>query len=150
MKNLTTLALLVSLSAATTHPAFAASSVSNPLPSQKMGGEMKGAMGMATSLAFKGAEVNGSTVSIAKKDGRTVLRLSTDFMIPKAPAPHWQIVDGDGNVFLLQRLTVVGEKTHREITLPKYIKSIAKVQIWCSFAEVLLGETDFGHTISTK
>jgi hypothetical protein len=106
-------------------------------------------MGMTTS-AFKGVEVNGGTASISKVNGKQVLSVSSDFKIPTSPAPHFQVVDTKGNVYLLQRLTIVGDKTHRSVTLPSYIKDVAKVQIWCSFAEVLLGEAKFEKAVTLR
>ncbi|MGQ0666409.1 MAG: hypothetical protein ACT4O4_05180, partial [Nitrospiraceae bacterium] len=35
------------------------------------------------------------------------------------------------------------------ITLPAYVSDVAKVQIWCAFAEVLLGEASFAKSIVT-
>jgi hypothetical protein len=32
---------------------------------------------------------------------------------------------------------------NRSITLPSYITDVAKVQFWCGYAEVLLGEASF-------
>ena len=93
-----------------------------------------------TTGAFKGVEVNGGTAMLEKKDMKWMLKVSSDFKIPNTPAPHYQVVDAAGNKFLLDRLTIVGDKTKRQIVLPSYVKSVAKVQIWCSFAEVLLGE----------
>lgn len=107
------------------------------------GGKMM--MEMSTS-AFKGVEVNGG---MAMLSGRT-LKLSPDFMIPKAPAPSWQIVDKQGNVYLLKQLRLAGGKMNRQIMLPGYIKSVAKVQIWCSFAEVLLGEASFAKPVDLR
>lgn len=102
-----------------------------------------------TSGKFKGVEVNGGTASIYQKDGRYRLRVSSDFMVPNSPAPHFQVVDMEGNIYLLGRLTLVGDKTQRDIVLPKYIKNVAKVQIWCSFAEVNLGEATFAKAVKT-
>ena len=48
-----------------------------------------------------------------------------------------------GNTYLLNQMRIKGDKTNRMITVPSYIKDIAKVQVWCSFAEVVLGETSF-------
>ena len=51
------------------------------------------------------------------------------------PDPHWQIVDSKGNTYLLQRLGVKNlgglakDKINTSITLPAYIKDVAKVQI---------------------
>jgi len=36
---------------------------------------------------------------------------------------------------------------NRKITVPRYVPDIAKVQIWCSFAEVLLGEASFAQPV---
>ena len=101
-----------------------------------------------TSKPFAGAKVNGGTVTHTKQGNAHVLTLSDDFQIPDTPAPHWQVVDSKGNVYLLQRLKIKGDKFNKTITLPAYIKDIAKVQIWCAWAEVLLGETSFDMTLN--
>lgn len=97
--------------------------------------------------AFKGIEVNGGSATLMKKDGKWRLRWSDDFKIPGTPAPHWQVVDTEGNVYLLNRLALAGDKTNREIVLPKHIKSVAKIQIWCAFVEVNLGEAAFSKPV---
>jgi hypothetical protein len=96
-----------------------------------------------TTGAFSGAKVNGGTVTHATVGGKSVLTLSEDFVVPKTPAPHWQIVDSAGNTFLLQRLTIKEDKFNKQITVPAYVKDVAKVQIWCAWAETLLGEASF-------
>ena len=96
-----------------------------------------------TSGMFEGVKANTGTVTHSKDGNKNVLTLSDDFKVPDAPAPHWQIVDSKGNVYLLQRLTIKGEKYNKSIAVPSYIKDIAKVQIWCAFAETLLGEASF-------
>jgi len=102
-----------------------------------------------TSRAFSGAKVNGGTVTTASKDGKTVLTLSDDFKVPDTPDPHWQVVDSKGNTYLLQRLGVkslgglVKDRVNMSITLPAYIKDVAKVQIYCAWAEAVLGEAPF-------
>lgn len=102
--------------------------------------------------SFKGAKVNGGTVTHEHKDGRHVLTLSDDFKTPDAPAPHWQVIDSRGNVYLLNRLMVKGglvggDKLNKTITLPSYIEDVAKVQIWCAWAEVVLGEASFAGPV---
>jgi hypothetical protein len=100
-----------------------------------------------TSRPFAGVKANTGSVSLAANGSQRVLTLSDDFKAPDAPDPHWQVVDNDGRVYLLQKLTVkglTGDKMNRTITLPAYIKSVAKVQFWCAYAEVLLGEASFG------
>jgi hypothetical protein len=94
---------------------------------------------------FKGVEVNKGHAVLSRKNMKTTLTLSSDFELPNTPAPHWQVVDGNGNVYLLQQLKIVGNKQNLSITLPAYVKSVKKVQIWCSFAEVLLGEASFAE-----
>jgi hypothetical protein len=58
-------------------------------------------------------------------------------------------VDTKGNVYLLNRLAIKGDKQNRTIALPPYINDVAKVQVWCAFAEVLLGEASFSKPILT-
>jgi len=107
-----------------------------------------------TSKPFQGVKANTGTVTHSVRDGRDVLTLSVDFKAPDAPAPHWQIVDGAGRVYLLQRLMIKSpaggpDALNRSIVVPSYIHDIAKVQIWCAWAETLLGETTFGMTLPT-
>jgi len=101
------------------------------------------AAGMRTSKPFAGAKVNGGTVTQTMQGGRIVLTLSDDFVDPKTPDVHWQVVDSKGNVYLLQKLAIKEDKVNKSITLPAYIKDVAKVQIWCAWAESLLGEAGF-------
>ncbi len=99
-----------------------------------------------TSRPFSGAKVNGGSVTAAKEHGKIVLTLSNDFQQKiDAPDPHWQVVDSKGNIYLLQRFDLNGGKYNREITLPAYIKDVAKVQFWCAYANILLGEADFAR-----
>lgn len=96
-----------------------------------------------TTTVFSGAKVNGGTVVHSTKDGKSMLTLSADFKSPDTPDPHWQVVDSKGNVYLLQRLMIKGDKLNTSIVLPAYVKDVAKVQIWCAWAEALLGEASF-------
>ena len=109
-----------------------------------------------TSKTFTGAKVNAGTVTHSVQNGKHVLTLSSDFKVPDTPDPHWQIVDTKGRVFLLQRLSIkgaafglVGDKINTSITLPSYIEDVAKVQIYCAWAEAVLGETTFDTTVMT-
>jgi hypothetical protein len=92
---------------------------------------------------FSGVKVNGGTVTHSKAGKSIVLTLSEDFKVPDSPAPHWQVIDSKGNVYLLQRLQIKGDKFNKQITVPTYVKDVAKVQIWCAWAEVILGEASF-------
>jgi parvulin-like peptidyl-prolyl isomerase len=102
-----------------------------------------------TSKPFSGAKVNGGTVTHSMKDGKNVLTLSADFVVPDTPDPHWQVVDSKWNTYLLQRLGVkslgglVKDRVNTTITVPADIRDIAKVQIYCSWAEAVLGEASF-------
>ena len=100
-----------------------------------------------TSKQFQGVKANKGTVTHWTESGKEMLMVSDEFVVPDTPDPHWQIVDSKGNVYLLQRLPVKGDKVNRTVELPSYIKDIAKVQIWCGFAETLLGETSFDEII---
>jgi hypothetical protein len=95
-----------------------------------------------TSKPFMGAKANTGTVTASVENGKITLKVSDDFVIPDTPAPSWQIVDSQGNTYLLNQFRIKGG-TNRQITLPTYIKDVARVQVWCSFAEALLGETAF-------
>jgi len=102
---------------------------------------------MHTSSKFAGPKANTGTVTHSVVDGKNVLTLSDDFKVPGTPDPHWQVVDSKGNSYLLQKLTIKGDKINRSITLPAYIPDVTKVQIWCAWAEVVLGEASFDHPL---
>ena len=109
-----------------------------------------------TTNAFAGAKVNGGTVTHTVKDGKHVLTLSNDFQVPDTPDPHWQVVDSNGTVHLLQRLGVKNlgglakDRVNTSITLPSYVRDVAKVQIYCAWAEALLGEASFPTRVTTE
>jgi hypothetical protein len=105
------------------------------------------AQDMHTSTKFAGPKANTGTVTHAVMDGKNVLTLSDDFKVPGTPDPHWQVVDSKGNSYLLQKLSIKGDKINRSITLPPYVQDVSKVQIWCAWAEVVLGEASFEHPI---
>jgi hypothetical protein len=96
---------------------------------------------------FAGVKANTGYAVHTNNAGKQMLSVSDDFIIPDTPAPHWQVVDSQGNVYLLQQMKIKEGKTNRSITLPAYIKDVAKVQVWCSFAEALLGEASFDHPV---
>jgi len=100
-----------------------------------------------TTKPFSGVKVNGGTATHTKVNGKDVLTLSDDFKVPDTPDPHWQVVDSKGEVYLLDRLQAKNGKYNKSITLPAYVKDVAKVQIWCAFAEALLGEAPFDSPV---
>ena len=76
-----------------------------------------------------------------------MLTLSQDFEVPGTPDPHWQVVDSVGTVYPLDRLKLHEDKINTSITVPSYVPDIAKVQIWCAWAELLLGEASFSKPV---
>ena len=106
--------------------------------------------GSHTSSQFQGPKANKGTVTHSTKDGKSVLTLSDDFVVPDTPDPHWQVIDSDGNVYLLDKLKTkafIGSNYKKEIVLPSYVKNVSKVVIWCAFAEVNLGEAKFSSPV---
>ena len=103
--------------------------------------------GEHTTTVFQGKAVNGGTARHVRENGKSILRLSDDFQIPGSPDPHWQVVDSKGVVYRLQALKVKEGLSNREIELPKFVSNVVKVQIWCAFAEVLLGEASFSRPV---
>ena len=96
---------------------------------------------------FQGAKANKGFVTHTTANGKSTLTLSDDFVPPQTPDPHWQIVDSNGKTYLLDRLTIKGDKMNKSIVVPAYVPDIAKVQIWCAFAEANLGEAAFEHPV---
>ena len=108
------------------------------------------AQNMQKSSQFQGPKANKGMVTASKHDGKTVLTLSDDFVIPDTPDPHRQLVDSSGNVYSLDKLKVKGlvtDKVNKEITVPAYVKNVSKVVIWCAYAEVNLGEASFSSPV---
>ena len=109
------------------------------------------AQDMHTSSQFQGPKANKGTVTHSVRNGKNVLTLSDDFVVPDTPDPHWQVVDSDGQVYLLDKLkkkALLGDKYQKEIVLPSYVKNVSKVIIWCAWAEANLGEASFSSPMS--
>jgi hypothetical protein len=96
---------------------------------------------------FQGAKANKGFVTHSTINGKSTLTLSDDFIPPKTPDPHWQVVDSNGKTYLLDRLTVKGDKMIKSIVIPDYVPDVVKVQMWCAFAETNLGEAAFDHPV---
>src|SRR5205085_9221723 len=91
--------------------------------------------------------------SLSARDGKSVLTLSDDFVVPDTPDPHWQVVDSDGNVYNLDKLkkkSLPSDKYQKEIVLPSYVKNVSKVIIWCAWAQTNLGEASFSSPFSRQ
>jgi hypothetical protein len=100
-----------------------------------------------TSTVFQGKVVNGGTVTHAREGSKSILKLSDDFQIPGSPDPHWLVIDSKGETHLLQALKLKEGLSNLQITLPKHVPDVAKVQIWCAFAQVVLGEVSFERPV---
>lgn len=98
------------------------------------------------SSKFAGPKANTGTVSHLNENGRSILRVSPDFKVPDTPAPTWRIVDSGGTVYTLDAFKIKGGEK-REVAVPAYVKDIAKVQVYCAWAEVLLGEAGYSSPV---
>src|SRR5437773_5435730 len=79
------------------------------------------AQDMHTSSQFQGPKANKGHVTHSARDGKSVLTLSDDFVVPDTPDPHWQVVDSDVNVYDVDKLkkkAVVGDKYQKQMTVP--------------------------------
>ena len=115
-----------------------------------MFGVSAAAQDMHSSSQFQGPKANKGHVTHSTRDGKSVLALSDDFVVPDTPDPHWQLVDSDGNVYLVDKLkkkALIGDKFQKEIVVPGYVKNVSKVVIWCAWAEANLGEASFSSPV---
>ena len=101
-----------------------------------------------TSSQFQGPKANTGTVTHYVENGKSMLRVSADFKVPDTPAPTWRVVDSSGNIYTLDAFKIKGGNGQkREVVVPSYIPNVAKVQVYCAWAEVLLGEAGFSSPI---
>ncbi len=108
------------------------------------------AQDMHTTGQFQGPKANKGHVTHSTREGKSVLTLSDDFVVPDTPDPHWQVVDSDGQVYQLDKLkkkALLGDKYQKEIVVPGYVKNVSKVIIWCAWAEANLGEASFSSPV---
>jgi hypothetical protein len=95
---------------------------------------------------FEGPKANTGMATHSIENGQSVLRVTSDFKVPDTPAPTWRVVDSTGNIYTLDAFkTKGGEK--REVFVPRYVPNIAKVQVYCAWAQVLLGEASFSPPV---
>src|SRR5271165_4701866 len=105
--------------------------------------------GPHTSSKFEGPKANTGTVTHTIENGKSILRVSADFKVPDTPAPTWRVVDSKGNIYTLDAFKIkAGKGEKREVIVPSYVHDIAKVQVYCAWAEVLLGEASFSSPVS--
>ena len=101
-----------------------------------------------TSSKFEGPKANTGTVMHYNEDGKSMLKVSDDFKVPDTPAPTWRVVDNKGNIYTLDAFKIKsGNKEKREVAVPAYVPNIVKVQVYCAWAEVLLGEASFSQAV---
>src|SRR5215467_3776016 len=105
--------------------------------------------GPHTSSKFEGPKANTGTVTHSIENGKSILRVSADFKVPDTPAPTWRVVDSKGNIYTLDAFKIkAGNGQKREVMVPAYVHDIVKVQVYCAWAEVLLGEASFSSPVS--
>jgi hypothetical protein len=105
-------------------------------------------MDMHTSSQFQGPKANTGTVTHYVENGKSMLKVSDDFKVPDTPAPTWRVVDSKGVVYTLDAFKIKsGNNEKREVLVPSYVSNIAKVQVYCAWAEVLLGEASFSSPV---
>jgi len=84
---------------------------------------------------FAAPNANTGFVTLMKQNGKIILTLSDDFVVPDTPDPHWRVIDSKGTVYDLQKLKTKNDGYNKSVTLPGYVRDVAKVVIWCAFAE---------------
>lgn len=99
-----------------------------------------------TTNGFQGPKANTGKAFHSTENGKSILRVSKEFVVPDTPAPTWRIVDGRGNIHTLDAFKIKGGEK-REIVVPNYVHDISKVQVYCAWAEVLLGEASFSSPV---
>jgi hypothetical protein len=105
-------------------------------------------MDMHTSSEFQGPKANTGTVTHYVENGKSMLKVSDDFKVPDTPAPTWRVVDSKGVVYTLDAFQIKsGNNEKRVVVVPSYVPNIAKVQVYCAWAEVFLGEASFSSPV---
>ena len=111
-----------------------------------VGGAVAAKVESQTSGPFQGPKANTGTVSQSIENGKSILRVSADFKVPDTPAPTWRVVDSKGSIYTLDAFKIKGGEK-REVEVPTYVKDIAKVQVYCAWAQILLGEASFSTAV---
>ena len=116
-----------------------------------LGGAFAANLESHTSGPFHGPKANTGTVTHSNENGKSILRVSADFKVPDTPAPTWRVVDSKGNIYTLDAFkikgTLGGNAEKREVEVPSYVKDIVKVQVYCAWAQILLGEASFSTAV---
>jgi len=102
-----------------------------------------------TTSKFEGPKANTGTAMFSVENGKRILRVSADFKVPDTPAPTWRVIDSKGNIYTLDAFKVkAGSGEKREVMVPPYVRDIVKVQVYCAWAEVILGQAGFDSPVS--
>ena len=116
-----------------------------------VGGAFAATLDSHTSGPFQGPKANTGTVTHSNENGKSILRVSADFKVPDTPAPTWRVVDSKGNIYTLDAFKIKGtlgsNAEKREVEVPSYVKDIVKVQVYCAWAQTLLGEACFSTAV---
>ena len=116
-----------------------------------VGGAFAASLETHTSGPFQGPKANTGTVTYSMENGKSILRVSADFKVPDTPAPTWRVVDSKGNIYTLDAFKIKGtlgsNAEKRQVEVPGYVNDIAKVQVYCAWAQTLLGEASFSAPV---
>ncbi len=99
-----------------------------------------------TTSGFQGPKANTGTAMHTYENGKSILRVSDDFKVPDTPAPTWRVIDSKGTIYTLDAFKIKGGEK-RMVVVPPYVNNIAKVQVYCAWAEVILGEAPFSPAV---
>jgi hypothetical protein len=103
---------------------------------------------MQTTSQFQGPKANTGKAVHFYENSKPMLKVTDDFKVPDTPAPTWRVVDSKGTIYTLDAFKIkAGNGEKRQIAVPAYIHDIAKVQVYCAWAEVILGEASFSSTV---
>ncbi len=95
---------------------------------------------------FHGAKANTGMAIHYYVGDKSMIKVTPDFKVPDTPAPTWRVVDSKGTVYTLDAFKIKGGEK-RQVMIPDYVRDIAKVQVYCAWAEVLLGEANFTKAV---
>ncbi len=99
------------------------------------------------SKPFSGPKANKGTVTHTNNPGKSMLTLSADFVVPDTPDPHWAFVDSQGKMTMGPRLKIKEDGYNQSVEIPNNVRDVAKVVIWCAWAETNLGEAAFDKPV---
>lgn len=100
---------------------------------------------------FQGPKANTGTAMFYRDNGKAMLKVSDDFKVPDTPAPTWRVIDSKGNIYTLDAFKIkAGNGEKRQVAVPAYIHDIAKVQVYCAWAEIILGEAPFQAVVKLQ